>query len=45
MMHGTMGRSDTADKYLEAGKGDDEASEAASYLGGCATGVPEEWVR
>lgn len=44
-MHGTTGRSDTSEKRLEAGKGDDEDNEAASDLGGCATGVPEEWVR
>lgn len=41
-MLGTTGRTDMADKDLEARKGGDEDNEAASDLGGCATGVPEE---
>lgn len=44
-MQGTTGRSNTADEYLEARRGGDEDKEANSDLGGCATGIPEEWVR
>ena len=41
----TTGRGDMADKYLKAGKGDNEDDKAVGDLGSRAAGVPEELVR